>query len=149
MRARRAPRPRGSPRRAATQISPAAARETAESLLDVDLVCTLGGEYQLLETPSGRLIWQSTSWPFFGDPVIPDDYLAPVFKWFRGLELEIVNGDSQFAVHGFLDIKRDKAGASLPSFNLFKGFGSVLPGRKPKEGSSKSKSGLRKKPENQ
>ena len=121
------------------KLSPAAARETAENLLDVDLVCTLGGEYELLETPSGRLVWQSTHWPLFSDPVIPSDYLAPLFKWFRGLELEVVNGESQFAVHGFLDIKRDKTGASLPSFNLFKGFGNVLSGGKSDSGSEKSK----------
>jgi hypothetical protein len=111
-------------------LSPIAARETAETVLDVDLVCTLGGKYELVETPTKRLVWESTSWPSFADPQIPAGYIAPLFKWFRGLELEVINGDSQFVVHGFLDIKRDKSESALPSFNLFKGFENVLSGGK-------------------
>ncbi|MCH2183663.1 MAG: hypothetical protein MK108_16820 [Mariniblastus sp.] len=110
------------------KLSPIAARETAENVLDVNLVCTLGGKYELVETPTTRLVWESSSWPSFAAPQIPADYLAPLFKWFRGLELEVINGDSQFVVHGYLDIQRDQAEAALPSFNLFKGFGNVLSG---------------------
>ena len=113
------------------KLSPMAARETAENVLDVDLVCTLGGKYELLETPTKRQVWESTSWPSFADPKIPADYVAPLFKWFRGLELEVINGDNQFVVHGFLDIKRDKSETKLPSFNLFQGFENVLSGGKP------------------
>ena len=115
------------------KLSPIAARETAETVLDVNLVCTLGGKYELVETPTKRLVWESTSWPSFADPQIPAGYIAPLFKWFRGLELEVINGDSQFVVHGFLDIKRDKSESALPSFNLFKGFENVLSGGKSEE----------------
>ncbi len=109
-------------------ISPENARGIAESLLDVQLVCSLGGEYQLLDLP-GRAIWVSTGWPDFAAPQVPQDYRAPVLSWFRGLELEISQRGSQFAVHGMLDIERSKStGGVLPSFDLFKGFQNLLPG---------------------
>ena len=98
--------------------------------MDVDLVCTLGGEYELVPAPDNRLVWESTSWPSFANSEIPVDYIAPLFKWFRGLELEVINGDNQFVVHGYLDIKRDAEESKLPSFNLFKGFENVLSGGK-------------------
>ena len=114
------------------RVPSATARESAENLLDVKLVCSLGGEYQLRETGAGRLVWNSTAWPNFSAPTLPPDYTAPLLKWFRGLTLQVAKTDSQFLVHGFLDIQRDKE-ANLPSFNLFKGFGDLFGGgKKPK-----------------
>ena len=65
---------------------------------------------------------------------MPDDYLAPPMQWFRGLTLDVYQRQSQFIVHGQLDIGRDPASAGsggggilgkLPSINLFKGFSKV------------------------
>ena len=115
------------------RVSPVAAKKAAESLLDVNLVCSLDGEYQLRETGAGRQIWYSTAWPNFSSPTLPQDYTAPLLKWFRGVKLQIAKTDSQFLVHGFLDIERDKESSSLPSFNLFKGFGNLFGGDKKKD----------------
>ena len=109
-------------------IDPAIALETAQRMLNVDLVCSLGGEYELVALPSGRRIWRSTAWPSFSNPVLPAEYVAPVLKWFRGLSLEAIRDDSQFSLHGYLDIQRSKQKKALPSFNLFQGFGNVLGG---------------------
>ncbi len=108
------------------RLSPAEARETAENLLDVELVCSLGGQYQLQETEDGRLVWQSTAWPDFSNPVLPDDYTAPLLRWFRGLQLEVIKTDTQFVVHGYLDVQRTGDSSNLPSFKLFKGFGDLF-----------------------
>ena len=103
-----------------------ASRETVEDLLDVDLVCSLGGEYELIDF-AGRKIWRSNKWPDFSQPTLPDDYKAPMLAWFRGLQLELLKSESQFVVHGYLDIERS-SGSSLPSFDLFKGFGKMFGG---------------------
>jgi hypothetical protein len=111
-------------------LSPEDALVTAERMLNVDLVCSLGGEYELVTLPSGRRIWRSTAWPSFSNPLLPDEYVAPVLNWFRGLNFEAIRDDSQFSLHGYIDIQRSKQQKALPSFNLFKGFGNVLGGSK-------------------
>ncbi len=108
------------------RVPPELARATAERLLDVKLVCSLDGEYQLTTLPSGRSIWSSDAWPSFSNPAFPPDHTAPLLKWFRGLEMEVIKGEGQFAIHGFLDIERDEQKSSLPSFDLFGGFGSLM-----------------------
>ena len=114
-------------------IDPESAMEVAERLLNVDLICSLGGEYELTTLPSGRKVWRSTAWPAFNTPQIPDDYVAPVLQWFRGLSIEAVQDDTQFSIHGYVDIQRGDEKKKLPSFNLFKGFGNVLGGDKKKK----------------
>ena len=88
-----------------------------------------GGEYVLKETLGGRKVWCSTAWPNFLNPVVPADYVAPVLGWFRGAEVEVTQAETQFAVHGFVDVKRTGE-SELPSFKIFKGFGNLLGGGK-------------------
>ena len=111
-------------------IAPKDAMAVAERLLNVDLVCSLGGEYELTTLPSGRQIWRSSAWPDFTTPAIPADYVAPVLNWFRGANIEAVRDDAQFSLHGYADIQRLPQTKKLPSFNMFKGFGNVLGGKK-------------------
>jgi hypothetical protein len=108
------------------RIRPEHALDTAEHLLDVNLVCSLGGEYQLAELPAGRTAWISENWPSFSQPVLPEQHTAPVLKWFRGLELEVSQSETQFTIHGFLDVERQETASILPSFDLFKGFGNLF-----------------------
>lgn len=108
------------------------ARQVAEDLLDVRLVCSLGGEYRITEV-QGRTAWISSLWPSFSAPTLPDGYTAPLLKWFRGLELEVTKLENQFSVHGFIDIEREAAPGSLPGFDLFKGFQNLIPGGKSKK----------------
>jgi len=107
-------------------ISPESALDIAERMLNVDLVCSLGGEYELTTLPSGRKIWRSSAWPAFDQPRLPNDYVAPVLQWFRGLNIEAIRDESQFSFHGYIDIQRSDEKKKLPSFNLFKGFGNVM-----------------------
>ena len=112
-------------------IDPESAMEIAERMLNVDLICSLGGKYELTTLPSGRKIWRSTAWPAFDTPQLPADYVAPVLKWFRGLNIEAIRDEGQFSFHGYIDIQRSGGKKKkLPSFNMFKGFGNVLGGKK-------------------
>lgn len=113
-------------------ISPTRSMEIAERMLNVDLVCSLGGKYELVTLPSGRQIWHSTAWPSFSRPDLPVEYTAPLLQWFRGLDVEASQGETQFQIHGYVDIQRSEQKKALPSFNLFKGFGSALGGGTPK-----------------
>ena len=112
------------------RVSPETARVIVERMLGVELVCSLGGEYKLAALPSGRKVWYSTAWPSFSAPEIPPGHTAPLLKWFRGLEIEVSKGPTQFSVHGFVDIERTEAETKLPSFDLFKGFSNLLGGGK-------------------
>ena len=109
------------------RVPPALARATVERMLDVELVCSLNGEYVLVDMPSGRGLWTSSQWPSFSSPELPEGHLAPLLKWFRGVEIEVSKSETQFSVHGFLDIERAESDSNpLPSFDLFKGFGSLF-----------------------
>jgi hypothetical protein len=110
------------------------ARQAVEELLGVQLMCSLGGEYELALVDDSRVEWQSTHWPSFSQPAMPADYVAPPMQWFRGLSLDVYQRDTQFVVHGHLDIARDPASmgsgagrilGNLPSIDLFKGFSKV------------------------
>ena len=108
------------------RISPEESSMVMQRMLDAELVCSLGGEYQLAKTPSGRTIWVSSKWPSFINPVLPPNHVAPFLSWFRGLKAEVSKAETQFSVHGFLDIQRSEQSAKLPSFELFKGFGNLF-----------------------
>ncbi len=110
------------------RLPPDTALARAEDLLGAQLVCSLGGEYALTETGATRMTWQSNQWPSFDQPVMPEDYSAPITQWFRGASLDVYQMQTQFVAHGTLDIQRKSNGGSfsiLPSFNLFKGFSKV------------------------
>ena len=62
---------------------------------------------------------------------MPVGYTAPFLTWFRGLELEVTKLETQFSVHGYIDIQRDAKEPTLPSFDLFKGFQNLIPGMTP------------------
>ena len=110
------------------RITPEEASLVMQRMLDAELICSLGGEYQLAKTPSGRSIWVSSKWPSFLNPVLPPKHIAPFLTWFRGLELEVSKAETQFSIHGFLDIKRSEESTKLPSFKLFEGFGNLFGG---------------------
>ncbi len=108
------------------RLTPEQSRSIAERMLDVDLVCALDGNYQLVPLDS-RQLWVSDAWPAsFSTTILPESHTAPVLQWFRGLDLELSKTDTQFTIHGFLDIQRQDRSATLPSFELFRGFGNIF-----------------------
>jgi hypothetical protein len=64
-------------------------RMVAERLLDAELVCPVGGDYQLVRTAYETPVWRSTAWS--DEPstsAMPRGYASPVLSWFRGLSAE-------------------------------------------------------------
>lgn len=69
-----------------------ACKDTAEMLLDVELSCPLGGEYEYQVDRSGIGRWHSTAMVPGGDgrflsTKAPEGFLTPPLDWFRGLSV--------------------------------------------------------------
>jgi hypothetical protein len=93
-------------------------------------MCPLGGEYQLVEDLNGgRKSWQSTAWANRNPGAIPENFEAPLLKWFRGLDAHLTKDGDQLFTRIELDIERrpppTEPAVELPSFfnlgNLFGG----------------------------
>ena len=108
------------------------ARLTAERLLGEDLVCSLDGEYQLLENDRGIQQWTSTAWSDQPGGRVPTDYESPLLSWFRGLEADLTLEGDQIIAHAQLDMQRKPTDKTfgIPLLNLF-GFGDKKPAAEP------------------
>lgn len=113
-------------------VPQAASREVAEKLLDADLICPLGGEYELAAPQAGAAAWQSSVWPESPAGPAPADYHSPILKWFRGLEAYLVKQPDHMSVHAELQLQRNPppavaaaegnpAAKPLFNFNIFGG----------------------------
>ena len=99
------------------------AMDVAEKILDAQLICPLGGEYQLYENPDGATSWASSAW-VDGKQQAREKYVSPLMNWLRGLEAEITIEDDRIVARGTLDIqraKKEEGGLNLPLFNLLQG----------------------------
>ncbi len=78
-------------------------RETAERLLDAKLVCPLGGEYALSQSPAGVGFWMSTALAESPPASVPgaetEEFLAPPLNWFRGLTARVHVMPDALSVH--------------------------------------------------
>jgi hypothetical protein len=101
------------------QISPPDALSMANDLLNTKLVCTLGGEYEFIESDQGDH-WRSTAWT--GDGLPPEGYQAPLLEWFRGASLDLTRERDGLFLHAEIDMLRRERepAANLPLFDLFK-----------------------------
>ena len=113
-------------------------REVAEDLLDAELICPLGGEYELVEElRGGGLSWQSTAWTDRQLGRVPEDFQAPLVKWFRGLDAHLIKDGERIVARAELDMQRDAAPGpkfELPLFDLFGGGQKALKPKPPKPG---------------
>lgn len=95
--------------------------ETAEKILGVDLVCALGGEYQLYED-HGRTFWGSTHWPLLSDDSTPEGpFASPLMAWFRGLDADVTLLPDRVTANATVLVKKPPEGKKLelPFFNFF------------------------------
>ncbi len=105
-------------------VTRADALTTAERLLDTQLVCPLGGEYELEEHPSGLRQWISSIWREdrgMDSFTVPEDFKSPLLGWFRGVKANGVMGTDELIVHAELDMQRKERDApvvELPKFDL-------------------------------
>ena len=96
----------------------------AEELLDAELRCPLGGDYELVKPEGLPPVWQSTSWPDQAGGPPPADYKAPLLEWFRGADAHLNKTGDNLMVHAEIDMQRkpeEKPKFELPLFNLFGG----------------------------
>ena len=98
-------------------VPPEQARAVAHQLLDADLVCALGGEYERTDGEEPG-IWRSTGWPPSLRYELPEDYVAPLMTWFRGLEAQLVKHPNRLVLRGYIDMQRKERDAliNLPFF---------------------------------
>ncbi|MDR1491926.1 MAG: hypothetical protein LBT05_04300 [Planctomycetaceae bacterium] len=93
-------------------------KEVAETILDADLICPLGGKYvfqPLTNTVSGWGRWQSTALNNLPDDAnsatmiqAPNGFLAPPLNWFRGGKLEALVSPDAVSVHAELEMLLSK-----------------------------------------
>ncbi len=106
----------------------------AEDLLDAELRCTLGGEYELAEIQGGQT-WQSSA---VAGSSPPADYEAPLLAWFRGLDASLIKQDDRVLAHLEIDMQRKASEGikldELPLFNLFNGASGAFKAKEKKDG---------------
>jgi hypothetical protein len=98
-------------------------RDVAQQLLGVELICALGGEYQLFDAPDDLRYWGSTHWPTLltDRPQGSGQFASPILAWFRGLDAEIKLLDDRVLADATLEVQSPASGrAQLPFFNLWR-----------------------------
>ncbi|MEX2176328.1 MAG: hypothetical protein WD872_18340 [Pirellulaceae bacterium] len=112
------------------------ARQVAEDLLDAQLICPLGGKYELKENRDGLQYWRSTAWDNHSLASIPEDFEAPLLKWFRGVDAHLIKDGDRIIARAELDIQRTPAEPKieLPFFDLFGGGQKALKAKPPQPG---------------
>ena len=116
------------------RVPMAECKEVAEDLLDAELVCPLGGKFELVEDLGGTTGWQSTAWAGRSLAGPPDDFQAPLLKWFRGVDAHLIKDGDRLTARAELDVQRkapQAGGFELPLFNLFGSGQKALKPKKP------------------
>jgi hypothetical protein len=78
----------------------------AETILDAQLKCPLGGEYVLAADGASSSRWVSTAWRDDAGQrpaAAPPDYRAPALNWFRGLDAELLLINGKLALYGSIE----------------------------------------------
>ncbi len=87
-------------------VPQADALTVAQQLLDAQLVCPLGGEYQLLGDHNSAT-WKSTAAADQGGRYqVPEAYIAPPLVWFRGLEAQVMRYPERVVLRAHVDMQR-------------------------------------------
>jgi hypothetical protein len=101
-------------------VPQAEALQVAQELLDAELTCPLGGEYQLVDDGRG-VTWKSTAAADFSPTSrVPDGYIAPALEWFRGLDADLLRYPARVVLRAHLDMQRKEreAALNLPIFDV-------------------------------
>lgn len=112
-------------------------RAVGEDLLEAQFVSALGGDYELVQFPSGLKVWMANALDArnqFAFTAVPEEYQFPLLRWFRGLDVRLLLTEE--ALNGWITL--DLQGAppkpgggfqlptlpSLPQLPSLPGFGS-------------------------
>jgi hypothetical protein len=103
-------------------VPPADALSASQSMLAANLVCPLGGKYELAGEKGTRAQWKSTAIPATGgEDAPPSDYEFPALYWLRGIEAELRLTQEELSIHADLEMpvkERAKPKLELPTFGL-------------------------------
>jgi hypothetical protein len=88
-------------------------REAAEFLLSAQLVCPLGGTYELQASPGELNQWTSTKLAEYAPqerllPAAPPGYVAPPLDWLRGLDLDASMVNNVLSAHAVVLMQQKK-----------------------------------------
>lgn len=89
-------------------VPPEDCLRVAEELTAAKLVCSLGGEFKLVELPGGLKVWTSTALPTDNQFVlsnVPAEYHMPVLKWFRGATVEGLLAENDLVIWADIDMQ--------------------------------------------
>jgi hypothetical protein len=87
------------------RIEPSQVRAVAEEILAAEMQCTLGGTYQPSTESVGR--WVSTAWNGEAPPETPPPgYVAPLMKWFRGVDARLTQFDDRVVADAVIEMAR-------------------------------------------
>jgi hypothetical protein len=87
-------------------------RELAETLVDGQFFCPLGGEYQLVAPPNGLEVWSSSAITAENRFLLsrpPADFQMPLLTWLGGVRGDLQLADKQLSIH--LQVEMDKSAA--------------------------------------
>ncbi len=80
-------------------------QRVARDLLNADLVCPLGGTYQLIQRGDSR-VWHSNAWPDGLRYELAADYHATVLRWFRGLRARMTKTEDSLHFQAVVEMQR-------------------------------------------
>ena len=92
-------------------VEPEKCRDLAQQLLNAELVCALGADYELVEQAPGLKLWTSAALQEdnrFLLRQVPPDFQFPLLQWFRGLETELLFVDHTLSAHATLFIQQQQ-----------------------------------------
>ncbi len=87
-------------------LPPSKAPEMVQSLVGLDPVCPLGGEYELVMHKTHGAHWQSTAWG--EESIAVEDltgYRPALLRWWRGLDASLTVDAGGLRVAGHLDVE--------------------------------------------
>ncbi len=85
------------------QVEAEQATAAAKNILGGDLQCSLGGQFEYHKGDG----WSSTAWPDnAARDQVPEDYVAPLLKWFRGAEARLAQYADRLIVDATVDVAR-------------------------------------------
>jgi hypothetical protein len=95
-------------------VPPEDCLKAAEQLTDAELICPVGGKYQLAEQPGTLPTWISTALPPEKMRIIsglfqraPADYTAPILNWLRGLDADVALDQRILSVHAEVEMQQN------------------------------------------
>ncbi|HZZ29769.1 MAG TPA: hypothetical protein VFE46_17370 [Pirellulales bacterium] len=107
------------------RVPPEDCVKVAERLTDANLVCPVGGKYQLEERTGTLPTWISTALPSNQMRLIsglftpaPASYVAPVLNWLRGLDADVALDQRILSLHAEVEMQNGPVGGlAFPAAN--------------------------------